>query len=263
MKTKLRLLELRLPITWLIFLLNLENRVRKTKTHISWSSSEKIFLAEDEEFRLFFTRPERVLLYAHGLTARLENLASIYHLQCLSSLPNPFLLDCGANVGEVSLYVGSRYQAEIIAVEPELAEFICLKRNLAHLKATCINKLLWNKSTQISMYSKPDTADTSAIFFGANATEIVMQTTTVDELFSEVAKDKSIILKIEAEGAEPEVLGGAPATIARAKMIVIDGGPERGIARERTEPANDLIIEEIGNFSKVDSSNRAQLYLNK
>ena len=42
------------------------------------------------------------------------------------------------------------------------------------------------------------------------------------------------LLKIEAEGAEPEVLIGAEQTIKLCEYISVDAGPERGIEQKTT-----------------------------
>jgi hypothetical protein len=42
------------------------------------------------------------------------------------------------------------------------------------------------------------------------------------------------LLKVEAEGFEPEVLQGAQRTLERTKYVVVDGGPERSTEAETT-----------------------------
>ena len=253
MKRQIRMLQMRLPVPLLLKLVNLENIIRFNGTRIKLDKHTRFFFARDKAYSLHFTRPERILMYAHGLTARLEDLAKTYHLNRLEGMTNPILLDCGANVGEVSVYAGTKFNAEIIAVEPEPSEFECLAMNLKNLNAKCVNQLLWSEKTTIKLFSKPDTADSSAIFFGRNTSEIEVEATTVDELFLTLHTEKSIFLKIEAEGAEPEVLAGAENTLRYASVVVIDGGPERGMSKERTEPQNDQIMQNIGKFVKSKS----------
>lgn len=261
MKRKIRMFQLGLPVALLLMLVNLENKLRRTGTRISVKKDLDCFHAQDNRYSLYFTRPERILLYAHGLTARLEDLAHTYHLNRLEGIKNSILLDCGANVGEVSLYAGTNFDAEIIAVEPEPSEFACLTLNLQKFNARCVNKLLWSEVKTLKFYSKPDTADSSAIYFGGDLREVEVAATTVDELFKVTDQKKSVFLKIEAEGAEPEVLVGAHKTLDRAFTVVIDGGPERGVSKERTEPENDSIMARTEKFIKVESGNRTQLYV--
>lgn len=42
------------------------------------------------------------------------------------------------------------------------------------------------------------------------------------------------LLKLEAEGSEPEILMGAEEYISIIKYIAVDGGPERGVYKEET-----------------------------
>ena len=54
------------------------------------------------------------------------------------------------------------------------------------------------------------------------------------------------LLKIEAEGNEPEVLQGSKKFLKLIKFIAIDGGPERGLKKETTiEFAKDYLLKVI------------------
>lgn len=48
--------------------------------------------------------------------------------------------------------------------------------------------------------------------------------------------DKIKILKIEGEGAEPDILQGAASILDRLEYICVDCGPERGLAKDSTLP---------------------------
>ena len=43
------------------------------------------------------------------------------------------------------------------------------------------------------------------------------------------------LLKIDAEGAEPEILMGASKLLNKIKYITVDVGPERGLLQESTD----------------------------
>jgi hypothetical protein len=45
------------------------------------------------------------------------------------------------------------------------------------------------------------------------------------------------LFKVEAEGAEPEVLLGATKILKKIKFISVDCGPERGLKLEKTDKA--------------------------
>ena len=63
--------------------------------------------------------------------------------------------------------------------------------------------------------------------------------------------DQIQILKLEAEGAEPEILEGAGRVLERVEWIVADLGFERGSAQKTTRPevVNFLLPQE---FQLVD-----------
>ncbi len=64
-----------------------------------------------------------------------------------------------------------------------------------------------------------------------------VQATTLDRVLDEAGVDPVQLLKLEAEGAEPEVLAGASAHLSRIDYIAADLGPERGVSQEAMAPA--------------------------
>jgi hypothetical protein len=54
------------------------------------------------------------------------------------------------------------------------------------------------------------------------------------------------LLKLEAEGAEPEILKGGLDTLQRTFFVVADLGPERGLKGERTFEASSEILKNHG-----------------
>ena len=57
------------------------------------------------------------------------------------------------------------------------------------------------------------------------------------------------LLKIEGEGAEPEILEGCRDILKRVEYISVDVGPERGVAQ--TSPKNDVITYLVENNFEV------------
>ena len=55
-----------------------------------------------------------------------------------------------------------------------------------------------------------------------------------DDLVNELNIKRIKLLKIEAEGYEPEVLLGAKDKLSICEFIAIDGGYERGVKEEQT-----------------------------
>ena len=73
----------------------------------------------------------------------------------------------------------------------------------------------------------------------------------LDDLINKLAIKKIKLLKLEAEGFEPEIIEGASNVIPICEYIAIDGGYERGKKQEQTFTVitNQLIQN---NFDIVD-----------
>ena len=264
-KDKIRLFEIRLPTKVLIFLLNIENILKASGTRLTWDKRRGQFLAVDTKYRLAFCRKERSVLYASGVTRRINSLAHTYFQ---NELPKEFhgtFIDCGANVGELSLFVAQKYNCEILAFEPEPMEYRCLTQNLSGFDTVqAFNKALWEEKKDLFFYSSPETADSSLIPSESDQKGVIIQAITLDSLLTNyLANPSPIILKIEAEGAEPEVIRGSKKLLERAALVLVDGGPERGLLKEKTEPQNDLELFELGFMKMPNNSTRCQVYVRR
>jgi hypothetical protein len=65
----------------------------------------------------------------------------------------------------------------------------------------------------------------------------MVEVTTISSLLNERKIAAVKLLKLEAEGAEPEILAGAEDCLERVEYISADLGPERGLALESTAAA--------------------------
>jgi len=262
-KDKIRLFEIGLPPKILIFLLNIENILKATGTRLKWDKSKNLFQAVDAEYKLAFCRKERSILYASGVTQRINSLAHVYFQNELPKNFHGTFIDCGANVGELSLFVAQKYHCEILAFEPEPMEYRCLRKNLSGFDSVQVfNKALWEEKKDLFFYSSPETADSSLIPSELDQEGVIIQAITLDSLLTDYLTNSSpIILKIEAEGAEPEVIRGSKKLLERVALVLVDGGPERGLLKEKTEPQNDLELFKMGFMKMPNSSTRCQVYI--
>lgn len=96
-----------------------------------------------------------------------------------------------------------------------------------------MRKALWKENTMLSFYSKADTAD-SSIFESKGSHRIDIAAVTLDAALANRDLSRPIILKLEAEGAEPEVLQGAKDTLTMIDWVSVDCGPEKGFAQDNT-----------------------------
>ena len=161
-------------------------------------------------------------------------MAADYHLTRIGIEHNGMLIDCGANVGELGIWARQEY-LEYIPFEPEPLDATCCELNNQGVSTR--RYALWSETKALPFYSVPDTADSSLIFMGGTPQTMTVEAVTLDSVIdiahlSEVPG--TVILKVEAEGAEPEVLQGARETLACVDYVTVDCGQERGVQKAHT-----------------------------
>ena len=82
-------------------------------------------------------------------------------------------------------------------------------------------------------------------------------------MLDDVTLPKNIkLLKVEAEGFEPEVIEGAEETLIRTEYICVDFGSERGIEQENTViEVNNILLK--NNFDLIQFSDYRYIGLYK
>ncbi len=212
---------------------NVRMKFKGRRSHYSRAEREPFFKVDDGEQSLIFCRRIRAPFYKNGIGRRLQILMTSYNLDKIPQDVTGAFIDCGANIGELGLVSRARGW-QYHAFEPEQLEADCCDINAFQGQPKCNRLALWSEETTLTFYSKPDTADSSVF----EQTDIVskkeIKTTTIDKYISDAAITDIAVLKIEAEGAEPEVLLGAEAALTRAKFVTVDCGFERGMAQEST-----------------------------
>lgn len=196
---------------------------------------------------MYVARPARVMLLRKGLEHR-RRLLRDYLMHHVPISDEDFVVDVGANVGEFSLALAGGAAVRGLAVEPEPLEYEALRRNLSGTRIEAVEALLWSQPEDVPFFSLNDSGD-SSIFqpagSGPDAPEW-RRATTLDLLLEPHldAGGRVRLLKVEAEGAEPEVLQGAARTLTVTDHVAVDVGPERGTAAETTlVPVVNLLAE--------------------
>ena len=145
---------------------------------------------------VFFSNPSQFL----------ETLEEIFVEEIYSqSLPDrPYIIDCGANIGLSVIYLKHKFPgAEIVAFEPDPANFDLLSRNIAAMgydNITLRKEAVWKESTILHFSNKGSTD--SKIENENTADSIEVQAVRLKDLLTK----KVDFLKIDIEGAEVEVL---------------------------------------------------------
>jgi hypothetical protein len=93
---------------------------------------------------------------------------------------------------------------------------------------------LWFEDTDLKFYSKSHSADSSFIEISQYNSIKTVKVTTLDQYVEQHKIQVIEVLKVEAEGAEPEVLRGAVKALRRCRFVTMDCGCERGVRGEDT-----------------------------
>lgn len=135
---------------------------------------------------------------------------------------SPYIVDCGANVGNSILYFKQKYpNAEIIAFEPDKLVFPILQENINNFSfqnVTLINKGVWSSDGSVCFISKGD--DSGKI--------VKVNHTSIDTEKIEVVRIRAYLnrpvrlLKIDIEGAEYEVLRDISDLLVNVERIFIE-----------------------------------------
>lgn len=179
---------------------------------------------------LYILSPRRILMLAKGLESRFNDLLKKYTFSPFVEVKKgDVVCDVGAYIGEFSLAIADKAD-KILAIEPDPIASACLRKNVSHLKNIKVyEKLLWKRNTTIEVKLAYDTADSSVLDVdsGICKGKVKMQARRLDDLLSDLNVDKIDFLKIDAEGAEPEVLEGAEGVLDKIAKIAVDCTAER------------------------------------
>ena len=102
----------------------------------------------------------------------------------------------------------------------------------------------------VEFYLKDEGGDSSILPINNYTNKINIKTTTLDNEIDQIQK-KIKLIKLEAEGFEPEILQGLKKYLNYVEYITIDCGFERGVKLESTitQCSNHLIQN---NFKMID-----------
>jgi FkbM family methyltransferase len=152
-------------------------------------------------------------------------------VDCEYELPISFepktILDAGANVGLSAVYFASRFpDAEIVAIEPERANFELLQRNVApYPNVTCLRKALVGVPRTVSIV---DPGEGSWAFQAAppgaerEAHIDEVEGVTVLDVMRTFGWTHIDLLKLDIEGSEKEVFEAAYPWIDSVDIIVAE-----------------------------------------
>ncbi len=224
------------------FLFNFRAFVRRKPIRFSFDPTTLFYRADsDGYFRYFHSKFANLIDYSNGIEQRGNDLGTVYFLPQIEFSAGDRVVDCGANVGDLKLYFDiNDIDVEYIGIEPSPLEYECLASNVQPCKI--YNMGLWSEEGELVFYVSSHNADSSFIKPSQYTHVCKVPTNRLDKLISGRVK----LLKVEAEGAEPEVLEGCESLLPNIEYISADLGFERGVDCESTLPQTVNYLFEQG-----------------
>lgn len=187
----------------------------------------------------------------------LDHLFDSYLLKNIKFTNNDFVIDCGANVGELFLsFKNKETKVNYCGIEPDKNAFYCLNKNT---NSENLNLCLSNKVGEVEFFIDELGANSSIHESSTTYDKKVINSITLNSAF----KNKKIkLLKIDAEGHELEVLEGGSEILKNIDYISVDCGPERGIDQNTTFiKVNNFLLN--NNFQLIDINKERLIALYK
>ena len=223
-----------ISIKILLFFYNLKMFIKGKYTKVTYDPGLELYIATEGNMKRYFKDRYRGLRqFRRGMQREKNQLFAAYCLEEVNFEPNDIVIDCGANYGNLFLSLSEKISEEnYITFEPGPHEYFCLTHSIPNAKHT--NQALADISGKRTFYLKSKTGDSSLVEPPDYVETVTVECTTLDDVFEKEGFNSVKLLKLEAEGYEPEILQGAKNSLGKIKFIAIDGGPERGLKEEET-----------------------------
>jgi FkbM family methyltransferase len=183
----------------------------------------------DENTRFVFVGYRRIkrYLFPNGLERRKASMKRKYCIPECAVENGDTVVEIGANVGEFTL-MASETAGRVFSFEPDPNCFYCITENTRNsTNIEVIDYAASNTGGVNTFYISSEDADSSLIEPRIYSESMEVKTIRLDEWMKSKNLEQIDFLKVEAEGAELEVLEGLGEMINRVKKVSVDGGPER------------------------------------
>lgn len=243
------------------WLFNLRASFRKLDVRLAYCESTGRYCVSEANRKTLYVRQEYYvnLAYSNGIRERGEYLGREYLLNRIDFSNGDLVLDCGAYVGDLLLWFQNRdIRVRYIGFEPSPKSFECLRENVSPHEV--FNVGLWNKRGKLDFFLRPTKQDSSFIEPMSYERVISVPAEPLAAFVSERVK----LLKLEAEGGEPEVLEGLSDKLRLIEYIAADLGPERGKGEETTlAPVTNYLLQRDFSLEEVGRGRLVALYRNR
>lgn len=223
---------------------------------------DSILVASSRDERHFAGTVRRGLQFLTiGLSNRGSALRNQYLLDFVKG-PIRTVVDVGANSGDLMLAFPHGLN-EYLGVEPIEEEYRALEMNcnLRNFRKP-MKVAASNQNSSLEIFVSTAGGDSSAIQPASGFTEKrKVPASTIDSIMTGQGLQGVFnvvdLLKIEAEGFEPEVLEGCIQTLKSCRWVVVDGGPERGTDSQTTiETCTNFLVANGFELQALNISSR-------
>lgn len=234
------------------FLMNRASRRLHSSTR--YKPHKKLFYADDGDAQIVFYSRRRAGRYMKtgGIKQVYRGMISKYVPEFFELSATSTVIDVGANVGEFAMAIAPQV-GQVIAFEPDKVAYAALKENVAFTEGVLVpyNVGLSDRTGLHTLFVASDTADTSFITPSQYTRTEEVETYSLIDFVKEkqINIEQVALIKIEAEGYEPEVLKGCFPDL-RVKYYSVNCDPER----LGQSPINEVcrILEDNGYFVSID-----------
>ena len=242
-----------IPKSFVCFIENVCSYMLGKKVHFEYEKKSKTFVATEGEKKRYFSNAERGFwLYRNGIETRSDFIFQSYCLQNLTLRTGDVIVDCGANSGDLSMKLYDICESiEYIGIEPSPPDYEVLTKNINNQNSNLLQIALGNTNDSLKFYVCSEKGDSSLVEPSSYSDVINVDVVTLESLFRSLNIEKVKLIKIEAEGFEPEILEGAQGILHNIEYIAVDGGYERGKDCEQTlTTCTNFLLH--NNFEMVD-----------
>jgi len=221
---------------------NLRSIVRFSQVRCNYIPSLGVFQVQCGRDTRFASVNSRVLSYLDGFSLRSDYIGRTYMLSLIPFRDGDLVVDCGANMGDLEIFLRENApNVRYVGFEPNPHDFICLQKNVGVSRSRNIG--LYNQEGSIPFYVN-DAHASSSFIQPPEFTQLV--DIPASTLSAQFPNERIRLLKLEAEGAEPEVLEGAISVLNSIDYVSADVGPERGIHEQETRDTVVNFLEAHG-----------------
>ena len=148
------------------------------------------------------------------------------------SVDGAVVVDVGANIGVFALFAAAEPGARVFAYEPVAATYGQLRQNVElnglEGRVTTFNLGVTGRSERRAIHVSPHGSPFSTLYGGDGATEEI-ECVGLEEVFERNGIERCDLLKLDCEGAEFEILYGAPEEVLdRVRRVCVEYHEQAG-----------------------------------